>query len=192
MKRHVLGPALAALAAFILGFLYWGPVTLLPYKALGPVADPDGTAVAIGKLFPASGAYLIPSPTLGAEKVKALSERGPSVEVHIRQEPFTDADMGKCMAFGYLHMFVVSVLLSFMLCGLAKSFERWTCRVKFCAGIGLLVATGDLGYAIWWHHSLAWTLMQSIYDFLMYLTIGLVLAKFVTPKPAPNAPAPAA
>jgi len=189
MKKFVLGPALAALAAFVLGFLYWGLPHHLPYKGLGQVADDSATALAIGKMFPASGAYLLPSPLLGEEKMNELAARGPSVEVHLRKEPFTGADMGKCMALGFVHMFVVSVLLSCILCGLGKSFERWTCRVKFCAAIGLLVATSDLGYAIWWHHSLAWTLAQSVYDFLMYVVIGLVLAKFVTPKAAPAAPA---
>ena len=189
MKKHVIGPALAALATFILGFLYWGAPHHLPYKALGTIADDSATALALDKMFPASGAYLIPSPKLGEEKAGPLMERGPSVEVHLTKEPITGADMGKCMALGFLHMFVICVLLSFILCGLAKSFERWTCRVKFCAAIGLLVATGDLGYAIWWHHSLAWTLMQSLYDFMMYVVIGLVLAKFVTPKAAPAAPA---
>lgn len=189
MKKHLLGPALAALAAFFLGFMYWGLPHHLPYKALGKVADESGTALAIGKLFPASGAYLLPSPLLGEEKMNELSLRGPSVEVHISKQSFGGAEMGKVMALGYAHMLVLSVLLSFILCGLEKSFERWTCRVKFCAAIGLLVATCDLGAAIWWHHALGWTLVQACYDFLVYLVIGLVLAKFVTPKPAAAAPA---
>ncbi|MSU23810.1 MAG: hypothetical protein EXS32_08305 [Opitutus sp.] len=104
------------------------------------------------------------------------------VEVHITKEPFTFASMGRVMAFGFLHMFVLSVLVSFILCGLEKSFVQWTCRVKFCAALGLLVATCDLGPTIWWHHSLGWSLGQAVYDFLMYTVIGLVLAKFVTPK----------
>jgi len=96
--------------------------------------------------------------------------------------------MGKVMAMGILHVFVLSVLLSFILCSLEKAFVAWTCRVKFCASIGLLVSTADLGSVIWWHHALGWAAAQSAYDFLVFLIIGLVLAKFVTPKtPAPAA-----
>ncbi|MBI5767634.1 MAG: hypothetical protein HZA93_07550 [Verrucomicrobia bacterium] len=189
MKKHLLGPALAALAAFTLGFLYWGLPHHLPYKTLGKVADESATALAIGQLFPASGAYLLPSPLLGEEKMNELALRGPSVEVHITKEGYGGAEMGKIMALGYAHVFVLSVVLSFILCGLEKSFQRWTCRVKFCAAIGLLVATCDLGAAIWWHHALGWTLAQAVYDLLMYVVIGLVLAKFVTSKPAPAGPA---
>ncbi len=182
MKKFVLAPFLAALAAFMLGFIYWGLPPHLAYKGLGSVPDVSATALAIGKMFPASGAYLLPSPLDGDDKMQELSARGPSVEVHIIKEPFTSADMGKVMAFGFLHMFVVSLMLVIMLCGLEKAFRFWTCRVRFCAGIGFLVAICDLGQSIWWHHSLSWTLAQSAYDFLMYLVIGLVLAKFVTPK----------
>jgi hypothetical protein len=191
MKRFLLGPALAALAIFVWGFLYWGAPPLLPYQTLGNVADSDATAVAIGKLFPASGAYLLPSPVLGEDKMNALAARGPSVEVHLRKEGFTGADMAKCMALGFVHMFVVCVLLTIVLCWAEKSFECWMCRVKFCAALGLLVATCDLGAAIWWHHALGWTLAHAIYDFVTFVIAGLVLAKFVTPKPAP-ASAPAA
>lgn len=189
MKKFILGPALAALAIFVLGFLYWGLPPHLAYKALGSVADDSATALAIGKMFPASGAYLLPSPLLGDAKMSELAARGPMVEVHLIKEPFTTADGAKCMALGFLHMFVLCVLLSCILCGLAKSFECWTCRVKFCAALGLLVATSDLGAAIWWHHSLAWTLAQSIYDLATYVVAGLVLAKFVTPKTPAAAPA---
>ena len=186
MKKHVLAPALAALAVFFFGFVYWGLPPHLAYKGLGSVDDVSATALALGKMFPATGTYMLPSPLDGDDKMNELAARGPSVEVHILKEPFTNADMGKCLALGFLHMFVVSLLLSLILCGLEKAFERWTCRVKFCASIGLLVATCDLGYVIWWHHALGWTVAQSVYDFLVYVIIGLVLAKFVTPKtPAP-------
>jgi hypothetical protein len=184
MKKHVLAPALAALAVFFFGYIYWGLPPHVAYKGLDSVNDVSATALALGKMFPATGTYMLPSPLDGADKMNELAARGPSVEVHILKEPFTMADMVKCMMLGLLHMFVVSLLLSLILCGLEKAFVSWTCRVKFCAAIGLLVATCDLGYVMWWHHALVWTLAQSVYDFLVFVIIGLVLAKFVTPKAA--------
>ena len=188
MKKFLLGPALAALAMFVWGFIYWGTPHHLPYQALGTVADEGATALAVGKLFPASGTYLLPSPLIGDDKMNELALRGPSVEVHIVKESFGSAEMGKLMAMGYAHVFVISLLLTIMLCGLEKAFECWTSRVKFCAALGLLVATCDLGNTIWWHHALRWTLAQAFYDFVLYVIAGLVLAKFVAPK----ATAPAA
>ena len=191
MKKFILAPALAALAIFVWGFLYWGAPHLLPYKALGRVDDESVTALAVGKMFPTSGTYLLPSPLLSNDRMNELALRGPSVEVHIRKEPLTASDMATCMALGFAHVFVLCVLLTFVLGGLEKAFERWTCRVKFSAALGLLVATCDLGYVIWWHHSLAWTLAQALYDCGTFVLAGLVLAKFVTPKAAATPPAAA-
>ena len=184
MKKFLLGPALAALAMFFWGFAYWGAPHHLPYKTLGTVADVSATALSLGKLFPASGAYLLPSPVDGEEKMNELARRGPSVEIHILKEGYGGAETGTTMAVGYGQLFVLCVLLSAMLSFLAKAFERWTCRVKFCAFLGLLVAVCDFGQAIWWHHSLGWTSAHAFYDFGAYLIAGLVLAKFVTPKAA--------
>ena len=184
MKKFVLAPALAALAMFFWGFLYWGAPHHLPYKSLGRVEDDSATAAALGKLFPSSGAYMIPSPMLAEEKLSELMQRGPSAHVYITKEAMPMMDPAVLIK-GYVHMFALAVLLTVMLVGLAKAFERWTCRVKFCAGIGFLVALCDLGQAIWWNHPWGWTLAQSFYDVVMYTIAGLVLAKFVTPKPAP-------
>ena len=185
MKKYLLAPVLAALAMFVWGFLYWGAPHHLPYKSLGTVTDDSATALAIGNLFPASGAYLIPNPMAGDAKMAELMQRGPSLEVHIRKDGMKAMDPAMLLA-GYAHMLVIAFLLTGMLCGLEKAFERWTCRVKFCAGIGLLVAVCDLGASIWWHHAWGWTLALSVYDLVMYVIAGLVLAKFVTPKPAPE------
>lgn len=184
MKKFVLAPVLAALAMFVWGFIYWGTPHHLPYKALGMVPDGGATAEAVGKMLPASGSYLLPSPLLGEDKMNELAKRGPLVEVHIRKESYGGAEMGKTMALGYAHVFVIAMVLVVMLCGLEKAFQRWTCRVRFCVGLGLLVAVCDLGSAIWWHHALSWTLAQAFYDLMMFTIAGLVLAKFVTPKPA--------
>jgi hypothetical protein len=183
MKKFVLAPVLAALAMFFWGFLYWSAPPLLPYKTLATVADESATALAIGKLFPSSGAYLIPSPLSGEEKMLELAKRGPSVEVHIRKESVPAMDPTVLLK-GYAQMLVIAALLTGLLCRLEKSFERWTCRVKFCAAIGLLVALGDLGQAIWWHHAWGWTLAAAVFDLVMFTIAGLVIAKFVTPKPA--------
>jgi len=183
MKKFVLAPFLAALAIFVWGFLYWGAPPYLPYKALSSVEDDSATALAVGKLFHTSGTYLIPSPLGGEAKMQELGTRGPLVEVNIAPG-MTAADQAKCMALGFVHMFVMCLLLVIVLCTVKKSFECWTCPTKFCAMLGLLAATVHLGEAIWWHHSLGWTLAQSIYDFTVYALAGLVLGKFVMPKAA--------
>ncbi len=183
MKKFVLAPALAALAMFFWGFLYWGAPHHLPYQALGHLPDEAATAEALARIFPATGAYLIPNPTAGDEKMAAQMKKGPTAEVHIIKESMTAMDPAGLFK-GYLHGFTLALLLAIMLNGLEKSFKGWTCRAKFGAAIGLLVAVGDYGDAIWWHHSWTWVSAQALYDFGAYGIAGLVLAKFLTAKPA--------
>ncbi len=183
MKKYLLAPALAALATFIWGFLYWGAPPYLPYQALQRVNDESAMALEVGKLFPASGTYLLPSPLIGSEKMQELGARGPMLEVHITKEGMSNADQAKCMALGFVHMFVVSLLLAIIM-GSIKDLDHWTCVVRIATKIGLLVATCDFGNAIWWRHSLGWTCAQAFYDFVTYVVIGLVLGKFVVAKPA--------
>ena len=182
MKKFLLAPFLAALAMFVWGFVYWGTPHNFPYKTLQRTADDGATAEAISKLLPATGAYLLPSPLLGEEKMNELAKRGPAVEVHIMKEGYGGAEMGKIMGIGFAQNFVIALLLAIMLTGLSKAFRFWTCRVKFCAFLGLLVMIGELSPAIWWHHSLAWTFANAFYVFMLLTIAGLVLAKFVTPK----------
>ena len=184
MKKFLLAPALAALAIFVWGFIYWGLPHYLPYKSLGQVTDDSATALAIGKMFPASGAYLIPSPRLGEAKMGELALRGPTVEVHISKEPIRSADQARRMAFGFVHLFVICLLLTFILSKFEKAFETWMCRVMFCVTLGVLAGIYEFSQVIWWHHSLGWTLIHAVYVFTEYVIAGLVLAKFFTPKDA--------
>ena len=191
MKKFVLAPALAALAMFFWGFAYWGAPHHLPYKALGQLPDEAAVAAKLGELFPATGAYLIPHPMKGDENMVAQMKRGPTVEVHITKESLAAMNPGM-MVKGYFHGFVVCVLLMVMLTGLAKAFTGWSSRVKFCAGVGLLVAMSDVGAAIWWNHALGWSLAQAFYDITAYAVAGLVLARFAGVAPTQNAPDKAA
>lgn len=185
MKRFVLAPALAALAMFFWGFLFWGLPHHLPYKSLNQVPDNAAAGEALSKIFPATGAYLIPDPRLAPEQMAELMKRGPYAQVVFRREGMEMMDPGM-MLTGFVHMFVLSVLLTFLLCGLEKSFARWTCRVRFSAGIGFVVGLNSIGNAIWWHYPWSWALTHALDYLIMFTLGGLVLAKFVTPKQGVN------
>ena len=190
MKKFVLAPALAALAMFLWGFLFWGAPHHLPYKSLGHVDDDSATALALGKLFPATGTYLVPNPTSGDEKMAELVKRGPIAEVHITKESMdmmNPTDLTK----GYLQEFVLCFILAIMLGKAEPSFKCFSCRVKFSAAIGLLLATCTLGDVIWWHHSLSWQLWQAFYELGSVVIAGFVLAFFFTPKATVTSPAAA-
>lgn len=189
MKKFVLAPALAALALFAWGFLFWGAFHHLPYQALASLPNEAAAAEALEKIFPATGTYLVPRPQLGAARQAELMQRSPTAEVHFVKDGRPMMDPAQLLK-GYLHEFALCLLLVFMLDASAQTFRGFGCRVRFCGTIGLLVALYDYGSAVWWNHSIGWVTMQAFYDFVAFFIAGLVLGKILTPKrTAPAAPA---
>jgi hypothetical protein len=188
MKKFILAPALAALAMFFLGFLYWGLPASPAYKAFGQLADDDAAAQALGKIFPGTGTYIVPGIYLDQTKLTELNRRGPSAQVVFIKEGHNPTDPAMFIK-GYLHYFVVALLLMFMLEAAKPSFKAFSCRVKFSAAIGLIGGVlWHFSDPIWGHHPLPYHLVGLIYMVLEFMLAGLVLAKFTL---TPAVPAPA-
>jgi hypothetical protein len=189
MKKYLVGPALAALAMFVFGAVYW--MSPFPYKVLGRVADDSGAAQTLAGIFPETGTYLLPGAYLDEKTMTELYKSGPSVLVQFVKEghPVMEPVV---FVKGYLHNFVVCLLLAVLLVRAEASFRGYWCRVIFSAMVGLVGAVLlCLGDPIWWHHPWGWHLFGGLYAVLAFAVAGLVLGKFLTPRPA-AAPAPAA
>jgi len=188
MKKFVLGPALAALAMFLFGAIYW--MSPFPYKTLTPAADDSAAGLALAKIFPETGTYLIPGPTLDQRLLTELSKRGPSAEVQFVKEGF-DGMAPTVFLEGYVHYFVVSLLLAALLAKAASSLRGYCSRVGFCSLVGI-AGSALINYSdpIWWHHPWAWHIACSIYAILVFTVAGLILAAFVK-SPANASPATA-
>ncbi|MEO5958345.1 MAG: hypothetical protein ABIZ49_13835 [Opitutaceae bacterium] len=179
MKKFLLAPALAALAMFVFGAVFW--MSPLPYKVLRPLADDGAAAEALAKIFPGTGAYFVPGMYLPPEKHEELAKRGPVAEVHFVKEGMPPMDPLQLLK-GYLHEFGICLVLVFMLDASGQAFRGFGSRVRFCGTIGLLIALYDYGQSVWWHHAVSWVTMQAVYDFIAFFIAGLVLGKLLTPK----------
>jgi hypothetical protein len=186
MKRFILGPALAALAMFLFGAIYW--MSPFPYKTLQPVADDAAAGLALAQIFPETGTYLVPRPDLEPKLLAELTKRGPSAQVQFVKEGFDGMEPAVFLK-GYVHYFVVSLLLAALLAKVASSLRGYCSRVTFCALVGLVGSTLiEYSDPIWWHHPWGWHLVSSIYAVVAFLVSGLVLAAFVKPPVATNPP----
>ena len=92
---------------------------------------------------------------------------GSKANVHLTKESFGSGEMGKVIVGGFVDVFVLAIRISVLLCGLVKALERWTCRAKSCAVLGLIVA--------------------AFYDRVLSTIVCVILAKSVTPKAEPTA-----
>lgn len=176
MKKFVLAPALAALAMFVFSTIYW--MSPFPYQTLTPVGDNAAAASALGKIFPATGTYVVPGPETDEKIVEELFARGPIAMVHFVKEgqPMMEASM---FVKGYALNFVTALMLMSLLTKCAPLFVSLMCRVKFSAFIGVLAAvTITFSNPIWWRHTWGWALMGTLFYVLEFVVAGLVLAKF--------------
>jgi hypothetical protein len=186
MKKFVLGPALAALAMFVFGAIYW--MSPFPYSVLKSTADDDTAGLALAKIFPETGTYLIPGAQLDQKKMAELYKRGPSVQVQFVKEGHAGMEPATFIK-GYGHYFVVSLLLAILLVMAGPALKGYSGRVKFTTLVGVAgSALIDYSDPIWWHHPWAWHLVCSLYAVLAFIVSGLVLAAFV--KPAGGAATP--
>lgn len=177
MKKFILAPALAALAMFLWGFIYFG-ISGIPYRAL---EDSTGLAAALSSL-PADGAYAVPDPRSGEEAMAAAMKTGPVAMVHFRK---ASQSMGSIMIKGYIHEFISCLLLVVLLVRCESSLKTYRCRVMFSLVVGVLIAFFSHGCsAIWWQQSWSWSLMMMLYDVIAWLLAGLVLGKMAAPKAA--------
>ena len=85
MKRIVPGILLATIAAYFLGFLYWG-LNPLPYSVWKRTNDDQAAQQALREHFPESGTYYLPGMYNDEETLSRLSEAGPVGFVHISLE----------------------------------------------------------------------------------------------------------
>ena len=177
MKNLVLAPAVAALAMFFWGFIYYG-LSGIPYRTLQPST---GVAAALAAL-PSDGTYLVPDMRDGAEAMEAGMKSGPVAMVHLRKVPQSP---GVTMGLGFLQEFISCFLLALLLVKCAPAFRGFGDRLQFALIVGVLITFfSHAGEAIWWQQAWGWHLATMFYDVVAWLIAGAVLAKFLTPKVA--------
>jgi hypothetical protein len=178
MKSVVIGSAIAAIALFFWGFLFWGATTL-PYQAMKPVPDLPALQVALKAALPETGVYLLPHPDQGSqEEMGKVMAAGAFGRIIFVREGVTMG--GSTFLFGILHSFVAALFLALLLRAAAPS--------SYGAGVTLIVLAGlagavysNLGKPIWYFHPWPVHVVDFVYDLTSYLVAGLVLAKFVKP-----------
>ncbi|OHE86494.1 MAG: hypothetical protein A3G75_03770 [Verrucomicrobia bacterium RIFCSPLOWO2_12_FULL_64_8] len=184
MKRHVLAPALAALAMFFFGFLFWG-ISPLPKHVVKSTADAGAALQALRQHFPKSGTYFVPA--WDSPQMEKLMADDPIATVHIRTAGVTG---GTAMVLGYVAYFFACAALAALLGWLAPEHQRFGGTVLFSVLVGLIVAIyATLTHPIWYYQPWPFYLLNAFYDVLVWLVGGAVLGLFLKgagPVPSPT------
>lgn len=186
MKNLITGSFLAAVAMFIFGAVYWSSPVLS--AGARDVGDDAAVQAILRQTFPETGLYWIPGNDLYAEDAELytrLHEAGPVAMINITQSP--GAPMGaSTFIFGFVHEWVVCLLIGLLLVLVAPALEGYGARVGFVTLMGLTMAVFvDLGAVIWWRMPLAFQLVDGVYNVVAWSLAGLVLARFITSTDSP-------
>lgn len=179
MVRLLIGSAVAALAMFIIGFVFFAtPLVEFAFT----VASPDAQATlqqALKDNLPSTGTYAIPWPESAAGQ--AAYQAGPIATIHYNSGGFAVADP-QVMLWGYVHMLVSILLVGLALWAVRDRLTTRDSRTRLVLLFALAASIFmHLGKPIWYHHDWPFELYLGIADFVALAVGGWILARWFVP-----------
>lgn len=175
--RALVGAVAAAIAMFILGFLFFAT----PLSGIGSRTVEDAPAAqvqaSLAQNLPATGTYFVPSADTAAQTT--LYGRGPIATIHYNSQGFAHDDAAT-MIGGFVHMLVVAFLMAAGLGLLSRHVFAFGDRARLLV-LGVLAAMiwVHLGRPIWYHHDWSFAIYSFIADSVSLIVAGLVILKLL-------------
>lgn len=189
LGRVVVGAAVAAIAMFLIGFIFFGtPLMKLGMASLG---DTEAAAVqqTLAANLPRTGTYSVPSVDTQAQT--NMFSQGPIATVHYNTGGFAAMDT-TALVGGLVLNFIVALLIGLALNAVAGRVADLGSRVRVAAIIAVAAsAFTHLGEPIYFHHDWGYFIYVFVADSLMLAAAGFILAWFlpsarVAPGDAPT------
>ena len=190
MVRIIFGSAVAAVAMFVIGFLFFG--TGLSQIASAGLDDGQAAAVqqSIAANLPRTGTYFVPSPGASAAQTTMYGQ-GPIATVHYNTHGFAAGMDATTLVMGLVFNFVVALLIGAALIGIDRRVPDFGSRARVAVLIAIsATAFTHLGEPIYYHHDWAHFIYLFIADGLMLAAAGIILAWFLPKASAAPADAP--
>jgi hypothetical protein len=190
MARALVGAVAAAVAMFILGFIFFA--TPLRNVAIGELDDGQAAAVqqSLNANIQRTGTYYVPDPDTPQQSV--MYGKGGVATIHYNSGGFAAADTTS-MAGGFVHMLAVTVLMAVGLYTLSRYVPELTEQVKILVLAVVSAAVFmRLGEPVWYHHAWGSAIYMFIADSVSLLVAGTIILKLLPRNvPASSAAAPA-
>jgi hypothetical protein len=184
MIRIIWGSFVAAIAMFVIGFVFFGPLGL---NSLATRSVDDAPARAIQQVLkanlPQTGTYMIPNDTRSNEQT-AMYGNGPIATVHYNSGGFVAAMDPATIGKGFVFNFAIALLIGLALIGIDGRVTDSGSRARVAAIIGVAgSAFVHLGEPLYYHHDWPHFLYAFIADGLMLAAAGVIVAWFLKPAP---------
>lgn len=190
--RVLAAAALSAIAMFVWGFVYWGPVLNMATRIMAPLpaeAELDVLAPLRARNTP-TGMYVYPGPVGGSDEAaaKVHDEKmlaGPIL--HLAYSAAGAKPMDPAMfAKGLLHNFVLAILAGVALTVALPALPRYGQRLLLLVLMTLIgVLWTNVANSIWWFHTWGYCMGQMAYGLGAGLLMAAITAAVVRPARAP-------
>lgn len=178
MGRAIIGALAAAVAMFILGFIFFA--SGLQKTVTGSLDDVPAAAVqqVLAANLPETGTYVVPDPEASANQT-VMYGQGPVATIHYNTSGFPAMDSGALLA-GFLHMLVVALLIAAGLYLVSRHIAGFGERAKLLV-LGVLGAAiyMRLGDPIWNHQGWGHAIYLFVADSVSLIVAGLIILKLL-------------
>lgn len=173
MPRLMIGSLVAAIAMFMLGFVFYGtPLFNLGWVEAAPEAQASIQAAL--RVLPRTGTYVIPSGETPA--AIAAYAAGPVAQIAYNERGFAMVDPGS-LAGGYVHMAVSVFLLGCVLLTVPATF--FAARARLVIGVAAVaVVYLHIAGPVWYHTDWRNALYKAVADFVVLTAGGLIVARW--------------
>ena len=181
MGRVIIGAAVAAVAMFIIGFIFFA--TPLSGLHVGSVDNMQAAAVqrVLAANLPETGTYHVPSADTAEQTV--MYGQGPIATVHYNTDGFSTADPA-AMLGGLALDFIVALLIGAALIGIDRRVPDFASRARLVVIFAVAMsAYNHLGEPLWYHHDWGHFIYLFIADAAALAAGGLIIARWFLPRP---------
>lgn len=181
MIRVIIGAIPAALAMFVIGFLFFA--SGLQNIATKSVDDARAAAVqqSLAANLPSTGTYTLPNPE-GSSAQTVMYGQGPIATIHYNTGGFPAMDAGALIGGLFLD-FVVALLIGAALIGIDRRVPDFGSRARVVVILAVAAsAFNHLGEPIYYHHDWGHFIYLFIADSAALIAGGLIIARWFLPK----------
>lgn len=176
MGRVIVGAVAAAIAMFIIGFIFYAtPLNRIPTRSLDN-AQAATVQQALAANLPATGTYHIPSTATSEQTV--MYGQGPIATIHYNTGGFASADPTTLIG-GLVFDFVIALMIGLALVSIADRVPDFGARARLVVIFSVAAsAFMHLGEPIFYHHDWLHFIYLFIADAVALSAAGLVIARW--------------
>jgi hypothetical protein len=180
MIRVLIGAVPAAIAMFVIGFLFFAT----PLAKIGTSSLDNARAAAVQQSLaaniPATGTYAVPD--VDTREQTNMYSRGPIATIHYNSKGYAAMEPGSLLG-GLLLNFVTALLIGLALIGIDRRVPDFASRAKTVVFIALAAGLYmHLGEPIYYHHDWRHFIYLFVGDTAALIAAGLIIARWFLPK----------